>query len=234
VEVSSASNKVSGAIDALTLNLLKTNAGAPVQVDVAKDTAAMKSKIESFVKSYNDAHQAIKDLTAFDPTTRRAAALNGENAARAVQSQLRATLSAPIAGAVGDVSRLSDIGLSFQLDGKLAINDSKLEAALNDPGKDLTALFVNAVGSEGYASKVDTIIKNMLGADGSIAARTDAINESIRDLGERRDALTTRMDQTESRLRRQFVALDAAIARMQTTSSYLQQQLAGLTAQQNR
>jgi flagellar hook-associated protein 2 len=234
VDVSSASNKVSGAIDALTLSLLKTNAGAPVQVDIAKDTVAMKSKIEAFVKSYNDAHQAIKDLTAFDPATRRAAALNGETAARAAQSQLRATLGAPIAGAVGDVSRLSDIGLTFQLDGKLAINDSKLEAALNDPGKNVTALFVNAGGVEGYAAKVDTIVKNMLGTDGSIANRTDAINESIRDLGTRRDALTTRMDQTETRLRRQFVALDAAIARMQSTSSYLQQQLAGLTAQQKR
>lgn len=234
IDVSSASNSVSSAVDGLTLNLLKTNVGSPTSIGVNKDTAAIKVKIEAFVKSYNDLNKAVGELTAFNATTRAAAPLNGDSAARTVQSQLRSVLTNPVANGSGGYSRLSEVGITFQTDGSLAIDSTKLQAALDDPSKDLSTLFIASGTNTGYAAAMDKAIDALLDTDGVISGRTDGINNSIRDLGKQRDALERRMQDTEKRLRAQFTALDAAVSRMQNTSTYLQRQLDALLPTQSR
>jgi flagellar hook-associated protein 2 len=227
IDVVSSTNVVSGALDGLTLNLQKTNAGAPITVAVAKDNAPTKTKIETFVKAYNDLNKLVRDLTVSDPTARTAGPLSGDSAARSVQTQLRALFNAPVSGAAG-VSRLPDVGITFQRDGSLAIDSSKLEAALNDPNKQVGALFVEANGVKGYAAQLAGAIDGMIGVDGVISSRTDGINHSLRDIDKRRTVMEDRLIETEKRLRAQYTALDAALARMQGLSSYLTQQLGAL------
>ncbi len=235
IDVSSASNSISGALDGLTLNLLKTNVGTPTTISVNKDTAAIKAKIEAFVKSYNDLSRTLRDLTAFNSTTRTASPLNGDGAARIVQSQLRNVLSNPVGGGSSGYSRLSEVGITFQADGSLAIDSSKLQAALDNPSKDLSTLFVSSGSTIGLAGALDKAIDSLVDSDGLLSGRTDGINNSIRDLGKQRDTLERRLQDTEKRLRAQFTALDAAVSRMQNTSTYLQRQLnALLPSQQQR
>ena len=234
IDVSSASNSVSGAIDGITLNLLKTNTASPISVTVSQDSTAIKDKISAFVKAYNDVHKAVKDLTAFDPTTNSKAPLNGDSAARLAQGRLRTILTSTIDAGTSIDLRLPDIGLTFQADGSLAINDQKLQKALDDPNKNVASLFVEANGVVGYAAQLNTTITQMLETDGLIAGRSEGIGKSIRDLDKRRESIENRLELVESRLRAQFTALDAAVARMQTTSSFLTQQLATLNSSSNK
>ena len=234
IDVSSPSNAVSGAIDGITLNLIKTNVGTPTTVAVNQDSAAIKEKITAFVTAYNDARKAVKDLTAFDSINNTAAPLNGDSAARAAQSRLRTILTSVIDTGSASPLRLPDIGITFQADGVLAINDQKLQSALDNPNKNVASLFVEANGVKGYAAQLNTAITGMLDTDGLITGRTAGIDKSIHDLDKRRDSLQSRMDIVERRLRAQFTALDTAIARMQTTSSFLTQQLASLNSINNR
>jgi len=76
--------------------------------------------------------------------------------------------------------------------------------------------------------QIDKLLGRFLDAEGTISARTEGINRSIRDIGSRRDVLGRRLDMTEARLRAQFTALDGMIASMTKTSNFLQQQLANL------
>lgn len=228
VAVASASNSVQGSLDGLKLNLVKTNLGTPITLAVTQDTPAVKSKIESFVHAYNEVHKALKDLTAFDPTSRVAGPLNGDSTARTVQGQLRAIFNSPISGPSGNVRQLADIGITFQGDGALAIDSTKLESALNDPGKNISELFVDAGGVSGYASQIHAKVEQMISSAGLVSGRTEGINDSIRGLDTRRERIEGRLQKVEQRLRAQFTALDAAITRMQSTSSFLQQQLSAL------
>jgi len=61
-----------------------------------------------------------------------------------------------------------------------------------------------------------------------VASRTDGINDSIRDVGKRRERIEARLVQIEARYRAQFAALDTMIASMTKTSEFLTQQLANL------
>ena len=55
-------------------------------------------------------------------------------------------------------------------------------------------------------------------------------NISSADIDKRRDTLNARMDQIESRYRKQFTDLDTLISSMKSTSAYLTQQLASLAS----
>jgi len=87
--------------------------------------------------------------------------------------------------------------------------------------------------SRGYSSRLDTLIESLVATTGSLAARTNGLNASIEDIGERRTQIERRLQDTETRIRAQFTALDTLISKLQTTSSFLSQQLAKLDASTN-
>ncbi len=142
IPVSNASNTISGALEGVTLNLAKTGT---TTLDVAKDNASVQSAIEAFVKGYNDLNKTLGDLSRYNADTKQASLLTGDSTLRSVQSQLRAVFNTALATAGGGMSTLSEIGLGFQRDGTLRLDSTKLNAALNDPTKDVATLFA-AIG----------------------------------------------------------------------------------------
>jgi len=234
VPITSPSNTLTEAIQGVTLNLSKTTApGASTKITLARDTSNVKTAIEGFVKAYNEANKAMKDATSVNQTTGTAAPLVGDSTVRALQSQLRGVLSAPVAGAPKGSALLSDAGLSFDKTGLLVIDDAKLNAAIADPSKDLSKLFSSGAGTKGYAWQADVLVGKILSPIGPLNNRATAVQENIKRLGDDRDAIKTRLLSVEQRYRAQFTALDKLVANMTTTSAYLSQQLAALAANNN-
>jgi flagellar hook-associated protein 2 len=225
------SNTITDAIQGVTLNLAKTTAaGASTKITVARDTTNVKTAIEGFVKAYNDATKAMKDATAFNTSTGQAAVLTGDSTIRSLQTQLRNVLASPVAGAPKGSAILSDAGLSFDKDGTLLVDSEKLTAAIADPAKDLSKLFSSGVGTKGYAWQTDVLLGKMLSPIGPLNNRASAINDTIKRIGDDRDALNARLVGVEARYRAQFSALDTLVSNMSTTSSFLTQQLTALAA----
>jgi flagellar hook-associated protein 2 len=145
ITVSKSTNIITDAIEGVTLNLLKTNVGSSTALTVSRDTGSIKSAVESFVKSFNDAAKAMKDLSAYNAAAKHGAILQGDSTLRTIQSQLRAVINSALSTAGGGLTTLSDIGVAFQKDGTLALDGTKLQKALDDPNKDISTLFA-AVG----------------------------------------------------------------------------------------
>ncbi len=142
ISISKPTNTVNDAIEGVTLNLLKTGT---TKLDVARDSSGVKAAIESFVKAYNDLNKTLGDLSKYDAANKKASILTGDSTVRAVQSQLRSLFNGALSSAGGGLTALADIGVSFQSDGTLKLDASKLTAALNDPSKDVSTLFA-AIG----------------------------------------------------------------------------------------
>jgi len=226
IAITKPSNTVADAIGGVTLTLLKPNASTTF--NVASDTAAIQEKIDAFVKAYNDLSKALRDASAADPTAGTASALTGDSTVRSIQSQMRQILTGALAGTTGGLTRLADVGIAFQRDGTLAVDSAKLTEALADPTRRVGELFVKGTAVTGFAAQIDIRIEAMLSTDGLVASRTDGINDSIRDVGKRRERIEARLVQIEARYRAQFSALDTMIASMTKTSEFLTQQLANL------
>lgn len=219
-------NTINDVIEGVTLALNRTDPAATT-VTVAEDKGGAKSAIDALVKAYNDINTTIKNLTAFNAETRTGSVLTGDSTARSVQSQLRSLLGTPLSGLPG-VSSLSEIGVAFKSDGTLAVDATKLDAALKDPAKGVAALFTGSGDVKGLAAVVSSRLEAYLDSDGLIAARTEGINASIKALGKQQEALARRLEMIEKRYMAQFTALDSMVASMQQTSTFLTQQLANL------
>lgn len=140
VSVSKASNTVSDVIQGVTLNLLKTTT-TPTSITVAQDSASVQSSISSFVKAYNDLNNTIKNLSGYDAAAKKGGVLQGDSTIMHLQAQLRSMLTQPVANTGGALTTLSQIGVSFQRDGSLALDTAKLGSAISSNFADIASLF---------------------------------------------------------------------------------------------
>lgn len=145
ITVTKPSNKISDAMEGVTLNLLKENTPATTTLSISRDTAGVQSAVQSFVKAYNDLNKTIADLTKYDAANKKASTLTGDATVRSVQTQLRAMFNTTLATAGGGLSSLPEVGITFQKDGTLKVDTGKLSAVLSDTTKDVSTLFA-AVG----------------------------------------------------------------------------------------
>lgn len=232
IKVEKSSNTISDALEGVTFNLLKANLGTNTTLTVEKDKSSTEAAVKALVTTYNELEKTISNLSRYDATSKQAAVLTGDSTLRMIQSRVRAMINSN-QSAAGGINSLSELGISFQKDGTLALDNSKLSAVLNDPDKNIAAFFTTQAASgvtsaEGFASRLSELIDGMTRSDGLINSRMDGINSMIKGIGKQRDALGHRLEEVEKRLRTQFTALDTMIASMTQTSNYLQQQLANL------
>lgn len=231
IAISHASNSISNVIEGVTLNLNKLNTGSPATITVSRDIEAVKTAVNDFVKAYNDIDKVLKDLTAYNDQTKKGAALQGDAVTRGIRNRLREIMT----GLMTDntFSTLSEIGVSFQTGGNLAVNSSKLEKALAQNFEAAGNLFArksDTASQTGFAFRLDTYLDQVLSSDGSLSIRTDGINKSIKLLEQKEESLLARMEQIEARYRKQFAALDSLMTTMNSTSAFLTQQLKSLSA----
>ncbi|SFW14609.1 flagellar filament capping protein FliD [Nitrosovibrio sp. Nv17] len=137
IDVSRASNIVQDAIEGVTLNLLKNTAGDSITVSVVRDGAGIQASVESFVKSFNSINQILVNLSSYNTSTGKGAVLQGDAATLSIQRWLRTTVSAEV-GAHGS---LSQIGVSFQKDGSLALDAARLQSAVEADFDRIGSLF---------------------------------------------------------------------------------------------
>lgn len=145
IDISKSSNTITDAIEGVTLTLLKENTPSTTAVTIARDTAGVQASVQGFVKAYNDLYKVMTDLSKYDATAKKASILTGDSTLRAVQAQLRNIFNTALTTAGGGLSSLADVGITFQKDGTLKLDATKLTAALADPAKDVATLFA-AVG----------------------------------------------------------------------------------------
>lgn len=233
IEVTRSSNTVSDALAGVTLNLAEAGTLASpltTKLTIAGDTSKAESSIQAFVSAYNAAVTQTKTLSAYDASNDQASVLTGDFAIIQLENKLPNLVYTKVSGLSGSIGQLSDIGITMQKDGTLSVDTSKLEAALNDPSKDVAKLFTSsATGNEGIAVKFNNALYDILGTDGVFDAETAGLTTTISDIKQQESNWETRLASIQANYLSQFNALDTLIASMNTTSTYLTQQLAMLT-----
>ncbi|MDQ1925010.1 flagellar filament capping protein FliD [Massilia pseudoviolaceinigra] len=145
VAISSPSNNVSEAIQGVTISALKVGTST---VNITSDSAGAKTAINSFIKSYNELNSTIAGLTTAPKASegKGAGVLLGDATTRNLQSSLRKMFFTPVPGMDGDISSLSQLGVSFQPDGSLKLDSGKLQKAIDTNLDDVSKL-LSTVGS---------------------------------------------------------------------------------------
>jgi flagellar hook-associated protein 2 len=143
VQVTSKNNTVSEAIQGVSLSVSSLGS---TTVTVAKDNKAINDAVTAFVKAYNDLNTTIKGLTSYNADTKAAGALQGDATVRSIQAQLRGQLGTALTDSGAPLTTLSQVGISFQKDGSLAVDSTKLNNAIGSNYNDFANLFA-AIGT---------------------------------------------------------------------------------------
>ena len=210
----------------LTVSQKMADADAPVRITIANDTATAKTALKNLVESYNALSSALTTMTAYDKDTKTAGTLQGDSTAVNLQSAMRRILSGP-GGSGGEFSSLSQIGLAFQKDGTLKIDDTKLDKALKDP-ESLSKFFtadVDDANQDGFAVRLKDFTTGLLSTDGTFTTKDNTLKDALKRNTADQDKQTTRVTNYEARLRTQYSRLDTQMASLKALDTYVSQQV---------
>lgn len=228
IPVHSSTNSVTGAIDGVTLNLVKADAGQSYSLNVASDQAAVTSNVQAFVNAYNNLHAKIASLSSYDATTKVAGPMLGDPVLQGIDAQMRRLSLNEVTGLSSTTyTSLASLGITSDTTGKLSIDSTKLQSALKSQPTAVAQLFASA---NGVAARLDTALTSALGTGGAIAARDTSLQADQKVLAQQTTDLQKRLDVVQQRYMAQFTALDTALAKMKQTSTYLTQQLTSIAS----
>jgi len=140
----------------------------------------------------------------------------GDSSVRGLLSNIRGEMAVQSGG--GNVRTLADLGITTQKNGALAVDDTKLAAALGDNFDAVGSLFA---GDSGLMSRLNTKLDGYVKTDGVFNQRISGLQKTINSVDEQREALTLRIDKLQTRLYSQFNAMDSLVGQLTTTSNWL-------------
>ena len=208
------SNTITDVIPGVSLQL---KGEGTTTVTVTRDNDEIAKKVTAFVDAYNKLATTVGDLR------KKGGVLEADGAARSVLGELQAEFNTALSVSGNAYSYLAEVGVTFGKDGKLSLDKSAFNSALDKNLSGVTALFADQ--TQGFATRLYNRANGMLQSDGLIDSREDGLNERIRFTDNNMDQLKVRLENVERRFRAQFAALDSLVGSMQQTSSFLTSQL---------
>ena len=238
--VTRGSNTISDVVSGVTLTLVKQGdadgvveaTDAAANVTVALDSAALKDSIKKFAADYNAANKIVNEQFKLNPDTNRQGVLGGDASLRAVISRLRNEMST--AGGIGaGIKYLSDIGITFQKDGSLTVDDAKLANALAKDPTGVSNLFV--LTQNGIGKRLPDVIDDYISSiDGTLTFRQKGVQASVEQIDKKVAREERRIAAVEERLTKQFSALEQLVSQLKSQGEFLSQQLSALQLSRRR
>ncbi len=222
VTLTRAANTITDAIAGVTLTLNKTTGDGTVNVNVARDTGAVKTNIKALVTAYNDVVKFVNERSTYDIVTKQGGIFFNESTARTVLVQLRQALSAEVTG-LSPYTSVGQVGFTTERDGTVTLDDTMLETALITNYSGVKSLFINQPGTAGVAQRLNLAVDALDDiAGGALTLRKNGLTDRINDITTEIANKETLLSQYEDRIRRQYAALDSLLRRLQSQSSFLQ------------
>jgi len=179
IAITSPSNTVTDAIPGVTMQLLSASSSTDVQVEITNDNSDVESAVTSFVNAYNT---VIGDLNTQEgnDSSGNPEPLFGNPAVAMIQEQLETALN--FTQSSGAVASLTQLGISMNNDGTLALNTDTLNSELSSNYQDLVNFFQPGGGFTSFGDNLTSTL-NALGSsapDGEIylSLQQDSSEES--------------------------------------------------------
>jgi len=211
------SNSFSDLITGVTFNLkaVMDEEDQSVSMNITNDVDTVKTKIESFIKSFNESYSFIRaNQTAGANTTR--GVFTGDSTANSLKSKLQSAVLQSVTGlSAGNVTRLADIGVTFDPETGLSMSDTaKLTEQINKDPDQVAELFNS---NNGIAQTLYSTLETYLGPDGTISRLTDSLDNNANYLKDRIDGINKRIDKGAEVLRSKYEALQMQLATLMTS-----------------
>ena len=218
IPITSATNQLSDVIPGVTLNLKRADPASTIAVDVEQDHADTVAKVEAFATAYNDLVKFINEQMPSVASGRPG--IGRDPMVRGLRDALRFTIMGAEGGAL---SRLPEVGITFDRTGKMVIEKDRLTEALETSVTDVQALFAGPNGGGGRFGALESLISGYTTAGGLIADVRDRIDDQVSRLNERLTTLESQLAVRRAALQQEFIAADRAMSQLNSQANSLGQ-----------
>jgi flagellar hook-associated protein 2 len=230
LEVTRQTNTIADVIPGVTLNLTgQTN--ITTNVNFVQDASAATTKIQSFITAYNDVVTLLNAQLRPDPNAESSSDALAGTYLLSLQRDMHSLLGDKVNSA-GTTQMLSDLNVSLQSDGTLALDlvsfqKTFADSVAADP-QGANLLFTKA--TSGIAAKVDALVGRQVdppkgqtktNSAGALADEIKLLKDSSASLDDTISYWQVRLDSERARLTASFTAMEAVIAKLNTMSTYL-------------
>ncbi|WP_404338620.1 flagellar filament capping protein FliD [Pseudoalteromonas mariniglutinosa] len=199
--VTSASNTLKDVIDGVTVNLTQAQelGDAPVHISVASDQETSKENIQGFVDKFNTLIGSIEDNDS----------LKRDVMAKGLARSLRNDFQGQFEG-----QTLFSVGIEFDRNGNLKIDNDKLEQAMSTDPEQLTAMLT---GENGLMAKLEQRVEPFTKSYGLINDKKNSLQQSLDMVVDKQQRHEYSMEQVYNRYLSQFTQMQRTIAQLESS-----------------
>lgn len=212
LSVESNTNTFSNIFDdvSITVNAVMATGTQPVDVEIAQDKSATRSKLNNIVESYNTLMANFDFLLASGGEDTNRGSLADFAAIKSMKRQISNQFRNEYDGRT-----LFSVGLEIDSKGKMLINGSRFDQAYDEGPEVFEAMLT---GDQGLLSSVDDIVSAFTGITGSVQSKLDYTQQQLDIIDKKLIGLDEQYDRQYQRYLQQFTSLNAVIDQMNTTS----------------
>ena len=217
--VTRSTNSISDVIDGVTLDLYTNTTGA-ARLDLNRETTGIKDNLKGLVTAYNDFEATLKILgDAGSEVEEFGGALAGESLLQTVRTQVRDFIINNSSSPGTNIKAARDVGISFDRNGKLTLDETKLDKALQNHFGEVSTMFtagannqsIYSVASGGLAGDAVKRIEKMLLSTGLIDTQSKSATDQITKYKAELTVLEDRMEKLMTRYMNQFSVMESIV-----------------------
>jgi flagellar hook-associated protein 2 len=162
--------------------------------------------------------------------------LAGETLLQSIRSQVRAMITDTSSTPGTNIKAARNVGLSMDRNGKLSLDEAKLDKALQDNFNEVSTLFSAGTNNKsiyspapgGLAGDAIYKIEKMLLSTGSIETQSKSVTAKITQYKEELTILDERMEKIMSRYMKQFSIMESIVGNSNSTRESLKGTFEGM------
>jgi len=248
IDITSSSNTISDALEGVTLNLYTTTTGS-ARVSLTPEVSSIKANIQGLVTAYNNFAESVKVLNDRSSEVELfGGALAGDSLLQSIKSKVRSMITGDFT-LYADSVNLTDpqnaninaawqVGLSFDRNGKLQLNEDKLESAFSQyPAEVVTLFSANtndlsefSTDSAGLAGTAVREIDTMLRSTSLLTEQTSNATKKIDLYKADLEKLEERMKALLERYMKQFAMMDSIVGSSNSMRESMKSSFEGMMA----
>ncbi|WP_413580371.1 flagellar filament capping protein FliD [Bdellovibrio sp. HCB288] len=219
-EIELPDNKAKDLIPGVVLDLKSAAPGKKISMSVKENLEAISGKVKNFVDAYNAALGFIQKQNQIQGGDKsgnpKLGPLGGDGLLRTIESSLRSAILNPVLGVESPIHRINELGITFNRNGTLELNQDKFNKVLNENPVGVGAFFRGDSFKTGFVQVIKQTVTNLTnGQYGGIANRKRGLESQIKQIDQRIDTKERQLQRKEEGLRMKFANLETKMSEMQ-------------------
>ncbi len=195
------------------------------EIKIETDVPEISKRLKEFTDAFNEVRNFIDSNSEFDEETKETGPFSADATIRSIELELQTQLVESFQFTNGGAFQgLAEIGIEFNANGRLTLDEETLEAALVEDISSVKRVLGGDPDNDedGAASAIARYLEPITrSGDGTFAVKDDSFDTQIESLETRIDQFTLYLQAREESMIKRFTALETFISALQSQSGFL-------------